>query len=155
VLDFATQFVDQTNLQHSAAPFVHEQFSGQTYIGAPRSFNVPPTTIRPAEKAQIHRVEGKTTLSSEQRYADPSLPTTDALAERVLADRDTRIMLLVQKYESKLEREGAARLAILTRRLRSQSPHVSETEVLAINEAVSELTIIESKIDEISKSLHA
>jgi len=110
---------------------------GTQVIGILRSLPISQTITEMENQGSQMLSVFETLLRDEDSNEDP----------QIVAARDSRITLLVKKYEGNTDREDNARLEILTQRLRKLSPIVTNHELTSATEIVDDLEAISSRLN--------
>lgn len=104
---------------------------------------VPPAILRAA-------VGGLTSLDLRQiPQIDSNGSADDAELSVIDTYGESRLALLVQKYEGQNTREDSARLEILTQRLRRLSPRVTTEDLTTLTFMVEQIEEISTNMDEL------
>lgn len=75
---------------------------------------------------QSSSIEDLQAVPAAESYLESEAPSE--VVDPLALAQESRLMLLADKYEGNITREGAARLQLLTQRLRKLSPRVSQAD---------------------------
>jgi|GEM_PF-5093666 len=144
--------IDQTVIN---GPPSFQEYRGKnaTLLSERSAFSFEPTDMVGPKTVTIVRQNINTPTESErQRFrketTETAGPTNDS---PVAAASESRIALLVQRYEGKSTREDSARLEILTQRIRRLSPRVTTNDLDVLTVMVDEIEEISLGLDELRK----
>lgn len=136
----------------SGPPYIHEYRGGTANpLGDPLKREVQATEMVSGKPLQIQRGNVATPLVSGLRHKPQmeAIQTEAADDALLISARESRITLLVRQYDGSTTKEEAARLEILTQRLRRLSPHVTVADVDELSNVIGRIEEISTRADEL------
>jgi hypothetical protein len=137
----------------SSVPYVQEyKDKDRTALRRQESSVVTTTDIIGQKILTFQRTKQSTPTAQERSQALTNLSAPDEVESCELANaRDTRMALLVQKYEGKASREDVARLGILTQRMRRLVPRVTALDLDELTGIADALESVSADIDNLEE----